>query len=437
MGKPSEMPDELELLLSDMNGVPRGKTLRGISYSEAHPPHLAEAIFFQTITGGYAAAMETYDPNDRDLLLRPDWSTYVPTPWKPDTGQVICESLDQAGERLPYDPRNVLRRVLDAYESMGLRPVVAPEVEFYLLEAVSSHDLVLTPATGRSGAAEFGGESFSPDALEKFMPIVAEIQQACRQTGLELSAMVHEMGPAQIELNVAHGDALSRADQLFQLKRLIKGCARKHGALASFMAKPLADLPGNGLHLHCSMEDETGRNIFALNRRRAPAVLQHFIAGLQAHLPQAFALVAPNVNSYKRFVRDLSAPINLEWGYDNRTTGFRVPFSDARAGRVENRVAGADANPYLIIAATLACGLLGMRAAIKPTKPIADDAYGLKPALPEDLGEALRILEQSEGLIDLLGEAFVEVFVSVKRGELDHFGKTITQWEVGYLGSTL
>lgn len=437
MVKPSEMPEELELLLTDMNGVPRGKTLRGTSYSEAHPPHLAEAIFFQTITGGYAAAMGTYDPNDRDLLLRPVWSTYTPTVWKPNVGQVICETLDQAGEPVAYDPRNVLRRVLDAYESMGLRPVVAPEVEFYLLEAVSSNDLVLRPATGRSGAAEFGGESFSPDALEKFAPIVGEIQAACRQTDLELSAMVHEMGPAQMELNVAHGDALSRADQLFLLKRLIKGCARRHGALASFMAKPLPGLPGNGLHLHCSVEDESGRNIFTLNSRRAPAPLQHFIAGLQRYLPEAFALVAPNVNSYKRFVPDLSAPINLEWGYDNRTTGFRVPFSDARAGRVENRVAGADANPYLFIAATLACGLMGMRDAIEPSKPIAGDAYGLKPALPEDLGEALRILEQNEGLNDLLGTAFVEVFVSVKRAELAHFAKAITQWEVSFLGSAL
>jgi len=438
MAKPAQLPDELELLVADMNGVPRGKTLRGASFSDDQLPHLAEAIFFQTITGGYAAAMETYNPKDRDLLLRPDWSSFGATPWKAaPAGQVICETLDHRGELVAYDPRNVLRRVLDAYAAAGLRPVVAPEVEFYLLDPVSKDDLTLSTAAGLAGAAEFGGESFSPDALEKFAPFIADTREMCRNSGLALSAVVHEMGPAQIELNIAHGDPLSRADQLFLLKRLIKGCARKHGMLASFMAKPLVDGPGNGLHLHCSVLGADGDNVFALNRRRAPGSLRHFIGGLQRYLPTAFALMAPNVNSYKRFVRDQAAPINLDWGYDNRTTGFRVPFSDSESGRVENRIAGADANPYLIMAATLACGLLGMTESAEPSKPVTGDAYDKKRALPRDLGEALRMLEQSEKLVDALGPAFVEVFVSVKRAELAHFSSTITPWEVGYLGSAL
>jgi glutamine synthetase len=154
-------------------------------------------------------------------------------------------------------------------------------------------------------------------------------------------------------------------------------------------------------------------------------------------LPEAFALIAPNVNSYKQFVRDLSAPINLECGYDNRTTGLRVPFSNPEAGRVENRVAGADANPYLMFASMLACGLLGLRQKFEPSKPIAEDAYHLEPTLPLDLSESLHKLEQSKDLNDLLGSDFIEVFVSVKRTELRHFTNTMTQWEVGYLGSAL
>ena len=438
MSKPNELPDELELLLPDMNGIPRGKTIASGSLTESDPPHLAEAIFFQTINGGYAGAMADFDPNDGDLLMYPDWSTYRQTPWKPGSiGQVICETKDQRGEPIAYDPRNVLKKVLQEYTDLGLTAIVAPEVELYLLNPVSSGDLAMSLAEGEAGQAEFGGEAFSPDALDKFSPVIQDIQAMCRDTRLELSAVVHEMGPAQIELNVAHGDAMSRADQLFLLKRLIKGCANRHNLLASFMAKPLGGLPGNGLHLHCSLLDGNGDNIFRLKRRKAPPALRHFIGGLQRYLPGAMALIAPNVNSYKRFVRDLSAPINLEWGYDNRTTGLRVPFSEASAGRVENRVAGADANPYLMIASMLACGLLGLRQNLEPNKPFAGDAYDLESTFPDDLGEALRVLELNDELIELLGRDFVDVFVSVKRAELRYYMKMITQWEVGYLGSAL
>lgn len=438
MNKPDELPDELDLILSDMNGIPRGKTIASGSFIESDVPHLAEAIFFQTINGGYSAAMEDFAPNDGDLLMHPDWSTYRRTPWQPGSvGQVICETKDQRGNPIAYDPRNVLKKVLKEYDDLGLTAIVAPEVELYLLDPVASGDLALRVATGEHGQAEFGSEAFSLDALDKFSPVIEDIKAMCLDTGLELSAIVHEMGPAQIELNVTHGEAMSRADQLFLLKRLIKGCARKHELLASFMAKPLAGLPGNGLHLHCSLLDKNGDNIFTLKRRKAPPALRHFIGGLQKYLPEAFALIAPNVNSYKRFVRDLSAPINLEWGYDNRTTGLRVPFSNPEAGRVENRVAGADANPYLMFASILACGLLGLRQKLEPSKPIAMDAYDLEPTLPRDLSESLHRLEQSKDLNDLLGSDFVKVFVSVKRTELRHFMKTMTQWEVGYLGSAL
>jgi len=438
MSKPNDMPDELELILPDMNGIPRGKTIAADSLSESDPPHLAEAIFFQTINGGYSLAMDKFDANDGDLLMHPDWSTYRSTPWKPgNVGQVICETKDQRGNPIAYDSRNVLKKVLQEYSDLGLTAIVAPEVELYLLNPLAIGDLAMTIAAGEASQAEFGGEAYSLDALDKFSPVIEDIKAMCRDTGLELSAIVHEVGPAQIELNVEHGEAMSRADQLFQLKRLIKGCASKHNLLASFMAKPIASLPGNGLHMHCSLLDENGDNIFELERSKAPPALRHFIGGLQRYLPDAFALIAPNVNSYKRFVGDLSAPINLEWGYDNRTTGLRVPFSEPKAGRVENRIAGADANPYLMFASMLACGLLGLRQKLEPNKPFEGDAYDLEPKFPEDLGVALRLLEQNKDLTQLLGSEFVEVFVSVKRAELQDYMKSITQWEVGYLGSSL
>ena len=438
MTRPEQMPDELELLLCDLNGVPRGKQVAGGSWSDSRLPQFAEAILFQTITGSYAPAMDTYNANDGDLLLRPDWSTYRRVPWKPGSvGQVICDTLNRTGDLIDYAPRNVLKRILAAYEAAGLHPIIAPEVEFYLLRPVGQDDHELQTASGRAGAADYGGEAFSPDALGKYDDVLGDIQAMSEQTGLALAAVVHEMGPAQVELNVDHGEPLSRADQLFLLKRLIKGCAARHGLLASFMAKPIYGLPGNGLHLHCSVLNGQGENIFKLTRKRAPSALRHFIGGLQSFLPQAFALTAPNVNSYKRFVPDLSAPINLEWGYDNRTTGFRVPFSEPDAGRVENRIGGADANPYLLIAANLAAGFLGMSTKCEPTKPVAGNAHKLQNSFPRCLEQALCSLEKSEAIVDLLGAAFVELFTSVKQTELNHFNRSITRWEVGYLGSAL
>ncbi len=438
MSKPTTLPDQLELLVADANGLPRGKTMEGAAYDENDLPHLAEAVFFHSVTGAYADTIEIYDSNDRDLLLEADWTTFRPTPWKRgDVGQVVCRTLNQLGEPIAYDPRNVLQRVIDAYEEMGLNPVVAPEAELYLLEPLTRGDLALTPAAGAGGAIEVGGESFSPDALDKYSAVMDDVYRMSAEMHMDLAGVVHEMGPAQVEFNVAHGDAMSRADQLFQLKRLIKGCAQRHGLLASFMAKPMAGKPGNGLHVHCSVVDDAGKNIFALRRGLIPPPLRHFIGGLQKYLPEAFALIAPHVNSYKRFVRDLSAPVNLSWGYDNRTTGLRVPFSQPAAGRVENRVAGADANPYLVIAATLVCGLMGLQEEVSPSKSAGGDASELDTSFPRDLAEALRVLERSTPLRRALGDAFVDVFVSVKRAELAHYEKEITRWEVSYLGSVL
>lgn len=438
MTRPEQIPDELELLISDMNGVPRGKSIAGTSWKDSYEPHMAEAIFFQTITGGYADAFEEYAPNDGDILMKIDWDTYRATPWKKGkVGQVICETLDQRGQPVAFDPRNVLKKILAAYQKLGLYPVIAPEVEFYLLNPVTAENPALRPAVGEDGSGEFGGEAFSPDALDKYSRVIEDIRKMSAKAELDLAAVIHEMGPAQVELNVAHGDVLSRMDHFFLLKRLIKGCAQKRGMLASFMAKPIEGLPGNGLHAHCSLLDRDGNNVFALRRSKAPDDLKYFIGGLQQYLPSAFALIAPNVNSYKRFVRDLSAPINLEWGYDNRTTGFRVPYSDSAAGRVENRVAGADANPYLMMSAMLACGLLGLKKQSKATRPFSGDAYDRRADLPDNLGDALKVLEECRELVDHLGRPFVEVFCSVKRAEINHFSTSITPWEVGYLGSAL
>ncbi len=430
---------DMELLVCDLNGVPRGKAVDAEEFDSDSTAQLAAAIFFQGITGDYAEEpMEAYCPSDHDLTLKPDWSTCREVPWKgADCRQVICDTLDRNGVAVPFDPRNRLQRVLRLYEQRGWKPVVAPEVEFYLLQPPGHGAVALAPAAGADQRAEFGGEAFSTDALDKYARVLDDVRAMSARMDIPLKAMVHELGPGQVELNIAHGEALLQADRLFLLKRLVKACALQHGYLASFMAKPIMDLPGSGLHLHVSVVDDSGTNLFALEKGQAGKRLRRFIGGMQSYMPPAFALIAPNVNSYRRFESGSSAPINLAWGYDNRTAGFRVPYSDDANGRVENRIVGADANPYLFVATILACGLLGIDERLEPTAPAEGDAYELPADLPEDLVQALRVLSAHERLNEVFSSPFIEGFVAVKRRELRHLNRRVTPWEVGYLGSML
>jgi glutamine synthetase len=435
---PSPLSTHVELLFSDMNGVPRGKVINRKSLKPGYNPHMSLSVLFQTITGEYPDILDRLNPKDEDMLLEPDWSTYRATPWKEDDhSQVICRSLTKKGEPTSIDSRNILISILKEYSDIGWFPIVAPEVEFYLVKPVKDPRDALVPATGQDGRLESGGESFSIDALDKFEDFFSTLRKSCAKANIQLEGLIHEMGPGQIELNVGHGDALQKADQLFLLKRAVKACALKCGMTATFMAKPIEEAAGSGLHIHTSMNDINGNNLFALEDGKATETLKHYIAGLQHYLPRAFALISPTINSYKRFVPDLSAPMNLEWGYDNRTTGFRIPYDTDANGRVENRIAGADANPYLFTAATLACGLLGVREKLEPTPPVEVNAYDLPAAFPRDLGVALVVLQNCQPIIDLMGRDFIDSFVSIKLMEIAHFQAEISLWEQRYLCESL
>ncbi|MEK9819406.1 MAG: glutamine synthetase family protein [Pseudomonadales bacterium] len=439
MNRPAQLEKRLELLITDANGVPRGKTIESDAYDDDNPPRLAEAVLFQCIHGSYAeATMDDYNPKDEDFILSPDWTTYRRTAWKDDSvGQVICEALDKDGDPLPYDTRNVLKRVLKAYEERGLTPIIAPEIEFYLLTAPKRGDRELEPGSGVDGRDEFGGEAFSFDALDRYAPFVSFLQEAAQAAELNMSAILHEVGAGQMEINVDHGPALEVADQLVLMKRLVKGCAVEHGYLASFMAKTSLKSPGSGLHLHCSMQNQSGENLFALVEDKAPQKLRHFIGGLQKYLPEGFAFLAPNINSYKRFAGDLCMPLNVEWGYDNRTTGLRVPYGLPEDGRVEMRVGGADANPYLAISLMLAAGLLGMDESIEPTEAQEEDCWENESELPSNLELALVNLEEGTALSAIMGEEILRVFTSIKQDELEDYHLRLSSWEIHYLGSML
>ena len=260
------------------------------------------------------------------------------------------------------------------------------------------------------------------------------IYDYCEEQGIELDTLIHESGAAQMEINLIHGNALELADQAFLFKRTVREAALRHEMYATFMAKPMEEEPGSAMHIHQSvMDKKTGRNIFANEKGEHSEMFRAHIAGLQKYLPAAMPFLAPNVNSYRRITRFMAAPINLQWGFDNRTAGLRVPIAPPQGMRVENRVAGADANPYLVLAATLACGYLGMVQGLEPTEPLQTSAYDHPYELPRSLEEGLRLLVGCEALVETLGKRFVSAYNAVKECEYETFLNVISSWEREYL----
>jgi glutamine synthetase len=256
----------------------------------------------------------------------------------------------------------------------------------------------------------------------------------CEAQELDIDTLIHESGAAQMEINFLHGEPMALADQAFLFKRTCREAAYRHGIYATFMAKPLQNEPGSAMHIHQSLTDaESGLNIFSTAENvPTPLFLAH-IAGLQRYLPAAMPFFAPNVNSYRRIARGNFAPINVQWGYDNRTVGLRVPLAEPHAMRVENRVAGADVNPYLAIALSLACGYLGMIQGLQPTAPLSGSGYQLGYELPRTLEDSLQLLLGCEDLCELIGERFVRSYAAVKEKEYEIFFRVISSWEREFL----
>jgi glutamine synthetase len=313
--------------------------------------------------------------------------------------------------------------------------VVAPEVEFFLVQKNTDPDFPLQPPAGRSGRPETARQSYSIDAVNEFDPILDLMYDYCGAMGLDVDTLIHESGAAQLEVNLLHADAMSRADQVFLFKRTMREAALRHGIYATFLAKPMENEPGSAMHIHQSVVDaRTGRNVFAGKEvGDLSPVFAHYLGGLQKYAPAAMAFFGPNVNSYRRLAFGEVSPKNVQWGYDNRTCGLRVPLDTVENTRVESRFAGSDANPYLAMAGTLACGLLGIREKLKPTAPLATSAQDMGFELPRSLGEALDLLEGSDALRELLGPRFVRAYVSVKRKEYETFFRVISSWEREFL----
>ena len=429
--------EDIECITPDQAGVARGKMMPSKKFTSNTSLALPSAVFMTTISGGYPEDGNGfhYPEDDGDLKLMPDLSTLTVVPWEEDpTAAVICDLVHQDGRSVEFTPRNVLRRVLGAYDKLGLKPVVAPEIEFYLVRKNPDPDYPLTPPVGRSGRAIGGGAGYSIAGVNEFDELIDDIYHFSEQQGLEIDTLIHEEGAGQLEINLRHGDPVELADQVFMFKRTIREAALKHDTYATFMAKPIQGQPGSAMHIHQSIIDKkTGRNIFSAEDGSETDAFFHFIGGMQKHVPNALVMLAPYVNSYRRLTQAASAPVNTKWGYDNRTTAFRVPRSDPAARRVENRIPSSDANPYLALAGSLACGLIGITRKIAAEPPVLTTANEDEIDLPRGLLEAVDLFETDDELATVLGKSFSATYAAIKRAEFETFMEVISPWEREYL----
>ncbi len=429
--------EDIECITPDQAGIPRGKMMPSKKFTSNTSLALPSAVFMATISGGYPEDGNgfQYPEDDGDLKLMPDLSTLTVVPWEEDpTAAAICDLVHQDGRSVAFAPRNVLKRVIGAYNKLGLKPVVAPEIEFYLVQKNPDPDYPLTPPVGRSGRAIGGGAGYSIAGVNEFDELIDDIYHFSESQGLEIDTLIHEEGAGQLEINLRHGDPVELADQVFMFKRTIREAALKHEIYATFMAKPIQGQPGSAMHIHQSIIDKkTGRNIFTADDGSETGAFTHFIGGMQKHVPNALAMFAPYVNSYRRLTQGASAPVNTMWGYDNRTTAFRVPRSDPAARRVENRIPSSDANPYLAMAASLACGLIGMKNKAVATPPVVTTANEDQIDLPRGLLEAVDLLEADHELCEMLGKPFTTTYAAIKRAEFETFMEVISPWEREYL----
>ena len=419
--------EDVEAFVPDMAGAARGKVLPAGKFGTGELK-LPEGIFAQTISGDYATNKDNVE--DRDMLLRPDLSTLRPVPWASDpTASIFLDCTHRDGTPVDTAPRYVLRKVLDLFEAKGWRPVVAPEVEFYLINPHSDANEEVEPPEGRLGWTETSKQPYSIDTMNDFDPFINDIYAYCEAQDIQIDTLSQEMGPAQFELNFLHGNAIDLADQVFLFKRTVREVAIAHEMMATFLARPISEEAGSALHIHQSVVDKDGKNIFSREDGSFSDLFMSYIGGLQKYMPQALLLFAPYANSYRRFLSYWASPVNLGWAVDNRTVGLRVPDSEPEARRVENRLAGSDVNPYLALAGSLACGYLGMVEGLKADDPIEGSAYDLPFSLHRTQYESIDAFEGSAAMRSTLGDSFVDLYSAVKKVECHEFHEQVTPWE--------
>ncbi|MEN5090084.1 glutamine synthetase family protein [Pseudomonas protegens] len=400
-------------------------------FLEGRRLQMARGVLLQCIMGGYPPA-RFYGSDDGDLALNADPRQIHRLPWsQTPRALAICDADELSGESSRLSTRGQLKQVIARYSALGLAPVVATELEFFVFAANDDPAQAFRPPVGLDGRREEGYSAFSVSSNNGLRPFFKEVYECMAALGLPRDTFMHEMGVSQFEINLLHGDPLLLADQTFLFKHLLKEVALKHGLIVVCMAKPLAHTPGSSMHIHQSLvEIGSGRNVFSDDTGQPTAMFRHFIGGLQAGLADLTALFAPNVNSYQRLCHPYASPNNACWSHDNRAAGLRIPASSPVARRVENRLPGADANPYLAIAASLAAGLHGIENELEPAAAIQGEfEVPDNLSLPCTLHAALERLKRSQLARELFGTEFIEGYIASKTMELTSFFDEITPWE--------
>ncbi len=405
----------------DLNGQPRGKRL---------PVHAADKLATDGVRFPFSVLNLDIWGNDiedsplvlasgdRDAVLRPTERGFMPVPWL-DTPAALLPiwMFDEDGAPYMGDPRHALRAVLERYAARGLTPVCAVELEFFLID--DSGETFQVPHSPRSGKRCVASDILSMRTLDQFDGFFSDLYDACEAMNIPADTAISEGGLGQFEINLMHGDdALRAADDAWLFKMLVKGMARRHGFAASFMAKPYDDYAGSGLHMHFSVLDAAGRNVFDNGAEDGSETLHHAVAGCLAALPASTLVFAPHANSYDRLVPSSHAPTSVCWAYENRTSALRIPSGPTKARRIEHRVAGGDVNPYLTVAAILGAAMNGIEDRTAPPAPITGNAYQSDlPKIPDRWETAIDIFETDSQIARIFDAELIRNFVMTKRQE--------------------
>ncbi len=433
----------VEAFIIDVNGVPRGKWLQPDKAKALLGGGIAmpRSAFLLDIWGrDIAVGGIAYDTGDPDGLCVAVPHSIARMGWMDgDAVQALLTMRDGDGGYFALDPRGVLARVLERYAAAGLTPALGVELEFYLLGADGVDGRPVAPrGADASGWKGWQIDAVGLGAVHGYQAVLREMMEAAREQDIRLETLVSESGPGQFEVTLKYAaDVLRLADGATLLKRAIKQVARKHGLAATFMAKPYGQWAGSGMHVHLSVRDRAGRNIFAGDAGRGGAALYHALGGVIRAMPDSMLVLAPHANSYRRFAPGLHAPTHADWGHDNRLAALRAITAEPAATRLEHRVAGADCNPYLVFAALLGAALEGLQDEVEPGAESRGDQHSPEaPALPVAWDEAVGRFEGSDFIRRNLGEDFQRFFAACKRQELGEFRRRVPDVEYeAYLGN--
>ena len=429
----------VDAIFADLSGVVRGKR-----YPVDHLGKLmtagvaAPASVFLLDTMGHSHDPDGrgFSDGDPDAMVKVIPGTLKPVPWADrPLCQVMTTFFEEDGTPYPYEPRNILTKVAGRFAKLGLKPVVAFELEFYLIDPKrAAHGAPQPPVSPLTGERDSGTQVYGMADVDTHAKVLEAITAACDRQDIPTGAITAEYAPGQFEINLDHvDDPLLAADHCVQFKRVVKGVARQHGLQATFMAKPYLDQAGSGLHMHVSLFDKAGRNMFDDPKKKITRRFEHAVGGILDIMPESMAFLAPNVNSYRRYVPNIFVPIRRSWGFENRSVALRVPLGGGPARRIEHRIAGADANPYLALATLLAGVHHGLTGKVAPPPAFEGNAgFAYDPKLPFRPHRALERMLRSKVLAEYFGKDYLRIYAACKRAEMDTFENHISDQEYAW-----